>query len=389
MDKNLELELVDSNVNEVVNKLSNCYIKLIKENKDLSLFPSVMLWGQPGIGKSQGVKQIAKRIEEETKKKVSITDVRLLLLNPIDLRGIPVASNDKTTSIWLKPKILDMNSSSDVINILFLDEISAAPTSVQSAAYQITLDRKIGEHVLPNNCIIIAAGNRLTDKAVAYKMPKPLANRMMHFNLGTDFKSWERWAIKSNISPLVLGFLSVHKEYLNTFDATNDSLAFATPRSWEMVSNLINNISSDINEIRPLINGLIGKEISYQFYSWVKNIYKLPDINGIISGRDINPPKDISIIYAIINELTNHIKSDIYENGQITKPSELGNIIVYVSNFPKEFSLIFFQQLAVIKDKDGRLIKDDLFTFPEFVTNLEKVVKNTGATIDELFNHWY
>ena len=127
-----------------------------------------MLWGPPGVGKSQGVRQIASEIREKTGKKVEVTDVRLLLFNPVDLRGIPTANEDKTLAVWLKPKIFQMDPSEDVINFLFLDEISAAPQSVQAAAYQITLDRTVGEHKLPENCVVIAAGNRVTDRSVAY-----------------------------------------------------------------------------------------------------------------------------------------------------------------------------------------------------------------------------
>ena len=94
-------------------------------------------------------------------------------------------------AIWLKPQIFQMNDSEDVVNILFLDEISAAPQSVQAAAYQITLDRVVGEHKLPENCIVIAAGNRVTDRSVAFKMPKALANRLMHFEVDGNFDSWK------------------------------------------------------------------------------------------------------------------------------------------------------------------------------------------------------
>ena len=80
-----------------------------------------------------------------------------------------------------------MDSSDDVFNILFLDEISAAPPSVQSAAYQIVLDHKVGEHKLPKNCVVICAGNRVTDHSVAYKMPKALANRVLHYEITSDF----------------------------------------------------------------------------------------------------------------------------------------------------------------------------------------------------------
>ena len=88
-----------------------------------------------------------------------MTDVRLLLFNPVDLRGIPAANADRTLAVWLKPKIFQMDESENVLNLLFLDEISAAPPSVQAAAYQITLDRMVGEHRLPENCIVIAAGD--------------------------------------------------------------------------------------------------------------------------------------------------------------------------------------------------------------------------------------
>ena len=149
------------NVNEVIKNLSKVYCTTINNNMPLKVLPSVMLWGAPGVGKSQGIRQLAKEIEQNTNKKVVVTDVRLLLFNPIDLRGIPTANADKTLAIWLKPQIFQMNDDEGVVNILFLDEISAAPQSVQAAAYQITLDRVVGEHKLPENCIVVAAGNVL------------------------------------------------------------------------------------------------------------------------------------------------------------------------------------------------------------------------------------
>ena len=142
-------------VSQTATMLAKAYTALIKSKTPFKTFPSVMLWGPPGVGKSQGVRQTASKITEETGKRVVITDVRLLLFNPVDLRGIPTANEDRTLAVWLKPKIFQMDESEDVVNILFLDEISAAPQSVQAAAYQITLDRTVGEHSLPENCIVI------------------------------------------------------------------------------------------------------------------------------------------------------------------------------------------------------------------------------------------
>ena len=174
-------------VQKTINILSKSYCGVINAGLPIKTLPSVMLWGPPGVGKSQGVRQVAAQIQQATGKIVEVTDVRLLLFNPVDLRGIPTANEDKTLAVWLKPKIFQMDDSEDIVNILFLDEISAAPQSVQAAAYQITLDRVVGEHKLPENCIVIAAGNRVTDKSVSFKMPKALANRLLHIEVEGSF----------------------------------------------------------------------------------------------------------------------------------------------------------------------------------------------------------
>ena len=108
-------------VTKIVEELSRAYGTLLENGLTLQKFPSVMLWGPPGIGKSQAVRQIAEHVEEKTGKKAVVTDVRLLLFNPIDLRGIPTANEDKTLAIWLKPKIFAMDESPEVVNFLFLD----------------------------------------------------------------------------------------------------------------------------------------------------------------------------------------------------------------------------------------------------------------------------
>ncbi len=279
-----ETNLTLLNVNQIVSLLSRAYIKLIKNGTPLKSFPSVMLWGPPGIGKSQGVREIAGNIQAKTGKKVSITDVRLLLFNPVDLRGIPTTNADKTLSVWLKPQIFQMDESEDVINILFLDEITAAPQSVQAAAYQITLDRVIGEHKLPENCIVIAAGNRVTDKSVAYNMPRALANRLF-ITVKGDPDSWHDWAVKSGIHRFVTSFLEYNPTALMRSDSPESTLAFPTPRSWEMVSNILyqylrkhgRNSAFDIRLYRGKRNN---------FAKWCTLFSNLPSIEDIFAGKD-------------------------------------------------------------------------------------------------------
>ena len=107
--KNSNIPSMD--VDEIIATLSNAYSKIINNNAPIKSFPSVMLWGAPGVGKSQAIRQIAKEIEFQTGKKTVVTDVRLLLFNPIDLRGIPTANEDKTLAVWLKPQIFQMSES--------------------------------------------------------------------------------------------------------------------------------------------------------------------------------------------------------------------------------------------------------------------------------------
>ena len=249
---------------ECINTLAFMYKNVINKGLNLKKTPSVMLWGPPGVGKSQSIRELAQILQYETYKRVNVTDVRLLLFNPIDLRGIPTANEDKTLAVWLKPKIFQMDPSDSVINILFLDEITAAPQSVQAAAYQITLDRTVGEHKLPDNCIVIAAGNRTTDKSVAYAMPKALANRLLHLEVEPQFASWNKWAVGNGINPKVLGFLKFKPNYLIETDIKTSTLAYATPRTWEMVSDVLNNVSADIKDVYHLVAGLVGKGIAVE-----------------------------------------------------------------------------------------------------------------------------
>ena len=283
-------ELYPMHVQGMVDMLSDAYTALIKSGTALRQFPSVMLWGPPGVGKSQGVRALAQRIRENTGKNCVVTDVRLLLFNPVDLRGIPTANEDKTLAVWLKPKIFQMDESEQTVNILFLDEISAAPPSVQAAAYQITLDRTVGEHRLPENCIVIAAGNRITDKSVAYHMPKALANRLCHIEIKGNYEAWHRWAVEKDLHPFVTGYLEYNPVALLRFEPTAGALAFPTPRSWEMVSNILNTVCEDISQVYPLIVGCIGHSTSHNFREWTRLYRGMPSVEDIFAGKTKERP---------------------------------------------------------------------------------------------------
>lgn len=345
-------------VDQMVGQLSKAYVSIIKSDTALKSFPSVMLWGPPGVGKSQGIRQVAREIAEKTDKRVEITDVRLLLFNPVDLRGIPTANEDKTLAVWLKPKIFQMDDSEDIVNILFLDEISAAPQSVQAAAYQITLDRTVGEHRLPDNCIVIAAGNRVTDRSVAFTMPKALANRLCHIEIVGDSKSWHNWAISAGVNSIVLGFLDYNPSMLMKFDPMSDGLSFPTPRSWEMVSNILNNVSENIAEVYPLVAGCIGEAAAYELRSWSEIYSKIPKVETVFNGTAKGVPVHPEILFALSSAITMHAQENHSDE-------EIRNAVDYASKLPVEFRNRIFTDLLQIKSIRRQLSKihayDDWF----------------------------
>ena len=173
----------------------------------------VFVWGGPGIGKSALIRQLAEAL------KVTLRDVRALLLDPVDLRGLPFLGSDGRSK-WATPEFLPQ----DGAGILFLDELNAAPAMVQASCYQLVLDRKLGEYVLPEGWAIIAAGNRDSDRGVTTRMPTPLRNRFVHLEFEVDIQEWSEWAIQAGIRPEVIAFLRFRPELISAFD--RDAHAF-------------------------------------------------------------------------------------------------------------------------------------------------------------------
>lgn len=250
-----------------------------------------MLWGPPGIGKSDIVAGIGR------KQKRPVIDLRLLLMEPTDLKGIPYYNPESKEMRWAKPTELPGEKEVDLHNaILFLDEINAAPQSVQAAAYQLILNRKVGEYRLPDGVSIVAAGNRETDKAVTFRMPSALANRFVHFDLTVNYEDWESWAIEHRISSDVLGFLKAHPQHLFNFNPKESGKAFATPRSWAFVSQLLDDDMEDsLNGI--MVEGTVGQGLGIEFMQHRRLKGKLPNPRDILLGKvtSLNPDKEVDV----------------------------------------------------------------------------------------------
>ena len=270
----------------------------------------VFLWGPPGIGKSDLIEGIAADMN------ALVIDLRLGQMEPTDLRGIPFYNRDTGTMDWAPPVDLPNTELAEKYDniVLFLDELTSGAPSVQAAAYQLVLNRKIGNYNLPDNVVIVAAGNRESDKGVTYRMPTPLANRFVHLELKVDFDSWVDWAVVNKIHRDVVGYLTFAKGDLYDFDSKSSSRAFATPRSWTFVSELIDD-RMNANTMTNLIAGTVGEGLAIKFMAHRKFAQKMPNpsdiLNGKVTGLEV---REVSAMYSLVISMCYELK-DALDNG--------------------------------------------------------------------------
>jgi hypothetical protein len=289
----------------------------------------VFIWGAPGIGKSSIVKQVAD--EEE----LEFIDLRLSLLDPTDLKGIPFFDKENSEAVWAKPNFLPKDQASK--GILFLDEINTAPPSVQASAYQLVLDRKVGDYELPKNWSIVAAGNNESDRGVVYRMPPPLANRFVHLDMEVDFEDWKKWAYESSISLSIIGFLNFDKERLFNFDPSKNEKSFPTPRSWEYVDKVLKSgVPKEL--LFDTISGAVGKDSAIEFLAFQKVMGSLPDIKQLLNGEIKEFSNDNRVLFAICSGVVNFIKSDL-------NTENIDKALEFSFSLPGEFSVMLVKDL--------------------------------------------
>jgi len=330
------------------------------------------IWGGTGIGKSDTVREQSRvlaeknnreykawnklssaekhEIAEHPEKYFVMMDIRLSQLDPSDLRGLP-ALNGKNVVEWKIPFWLDYITKPDAMGIVFFDEINLAPPSIQSAAYQLILDRELGEVSIADGVSLLSAGNRIEDRANVFDLPLPLQNRFSHVTLKPPVisqkdvdKGWLKWALNNGIDDRIITFLTRYPEMLNPEQhRDSDERAFATPRSWGKYCNaLIKGIKTTDYKILGLLAGAaVGHDTANQFIAFLKFREEI-DLNSILKDPSkAGDIKKLDLQYSLLSVVAEWYDVHHGKDG-------LDKVFKIAEHIPDEFAILM---LRFVKNK--------------------------------------
>ena len=266
----------------------------VEFNIEHNIKHSILGLGAPGVGKSQVIRHIGDKYGYK------VIDIRLAQMSEVEIGGLIYPNESRTRTVWLAPDILPNEERDGKNTILLLDEITSCTKRVQVAAYQLILDRRIGQYTLPEGTFVVALGNREDDDGVYIHLAGPLADRFEIHYIESDFENWKYdFALKHGIHPYVIDYLTFKPSDLHTQDPESGNMVFATPRSWERVSDILN-IDSDVTKpvIRHKIIGNIGLAAGSQFVEFCKKQRPVISVQDLISGKVKAPaqPEELALL---------------------------------------------------------------------------------------------
>ena len=335
-------------------------------NAKLSLF----VWGTTGIGKSETIKtkgaKIAKNIGRkfvvwnETNKTEKheiakspeeyffLMDICLSQMDPSDLKGLPSLNGGDTVE-WKVPYWLNIASLPGAKCLILFDEINLAPPSIQASAYQLILDRALGEVTISDGVGVIAAGNRIEDRANVYDLPKPLQNRFNHITLKIpSVDDWSVWALKNGVDSRIITFLNAHRSKLmGKIDSSSKEMAFPTPRSWgKNCSRLIKGITN-LKDVESLASSAVGMGASMEFASFLKLGRKINLQELLKNPKEFMKTikdEDLDLKYSILSLVT-----DWYDSHN--KKTDLEKILEISKYTEPEFAVLLLRFCKIRHEK--------------------------------------
>lgn len=363
----------DIKITADVNKTKD-YIKQLVELSGLN--QSIYLSGPSGIGKSDIVNQLAQELELE------LIDLRLGNQDIVSLSGIGVPDLNEKTAFFTRPDFFPPEDCNKKY-LLFLDEFNHASKSVFSAAYQLVLERRMNNHILPKDILIIAAGNVISDKGIAFAMPSPLVNRFLHINVVASSSSWLDWAKNENLNWKLQGFIKANPTLLHSFDPKVSEDNFPTPRNWAQTSPYFDIEDEDFRKI--LLNGKLGQSTMLLVEQHLRMLKNIPNIERILAGESVSSIGDdagASFSFSVL------IKSYLNENLNKLSSDELFNLFKFINvQSNKEVMQYLILELSALlntkmedKEELGKLQFKILnspvqFNSKEFVSNMKDFSK--------------
>lgn len=337
-------------------------IKAIQRLLLKGLVPSIT--GSPGIGKSDIVRMVAKEYN------LFVIDIRLSQASPEDLNGFPAIVNGEAKFLPFShfptadKKIPEGYSGW----LIFFDEITSAPKSVQAASYKVILDRFIGGVPLHDACGIITAGNLMSDKAVVVQQSTALQSRMVQLELIVSAPEWIEWAHKNQKDPRAVAYISHDPDALHNFDPNHTDKTFACPRTWDFVCRYIND-KPELDFIdNANIVGMISQGMGVEFFEFCNVWQTLKTIDDIMADPEhVAIPNNHGHKFAAIGYLYSHVTKDNFEK-----------LMKYISRFPEELQSVFMKGLA---HRDISFRKH-----PVYVKNTVKLLRFIGEDEEDVFS---
>lgn len=293
--------------------------------------PTIM-WGPPGIGKSDLMRQVAANMARSlvaqgvisVPEEYKLIDLRAAMLDAVDVHGLPTITEEDGRKVvsWIVARFFPKSG----YGMIFLDELNRAPIAVMNALLQLVLDRRVGDYVLPDGYVVTAACNRETDGGGVQRMPAALALRFEHLNLGVDLDEFSRWAVQSNQHPVVYAYLrfaasknaETGKSALHDFDPQS-SRGGANPRAWAKVSALLKQVDAMVKApsyevLEAKVCGLVGEAYGIAFMGFRAMFTKMPNVDAILMNPDTHPvPSDVQVLYCLTATLATRATQSNFE----------------------------------------------------------------------------
>lgn len=285
------------------------------------------IWGDPGIGKSDIMRAVAAGL------KLELVDARLSIYDPTDLKGFPVVKGTGKTQAmhFVPPAILPTKGK----GILFLDELPAAPPAVQAAAYQLILDKKLGEYELPPGWTIVAAGNHARNGGVHYSLAPALANRFIHIEMECSAEEWDAWAAQNGITDITRAFIRFRPALIHDMEARKTGMAFPSPRSWAFADDIAK-LNLGTAEELELLKGTVSEGAAVEYLAFMKTARELPSASEILISPDTAPvPASPAAKHAVVVMLERK-----------AEPKNFKQCMTYVQRLDVEYQTAFMHGIT-------------------------------------------